>query len=55
MTSQGPLGLQRPAITRLDLLVGSGGPATVSTEGASPTTLSTLGGPSAEIPSSKDT
>ena len=39
---------------RLDRLVGSSGPTAVFAEGASPTTLSALGGLSTEISSSKD-
>ena len=39
---------------RLDRLAGSGGPMAVSMEGASPTTLSALGGPPTGIPSFKD-
>ena len=39
---------------RSDRLAWSGGLTIVSKEGASPTTLSVLGGPSTGIPSSKD-
>ena len=39
---------------RLDHLAKSDGPMTIFAEGASPTTLSALGGLSAGVPSSKD-
>ena len=46
--------MRGPAIARLDRLIGSGGLTVVSVEGASPITLLALGGPPAEVPSSKD-